>query len=111
MAVRSRRLFGPTPGGSALGPVTLYVVPVARTAIIKCLTLVGSSGTNIAEQVLLNGSAIGNQIYVTSISAGQSQLLLPYWVLNPGDVLSSASTAAVGATLAGFGSLLLGAPV
>lgn len=106
MAVRSKRLFGPTTIGVV--SVTLYTAPAGETALVKLLTavnvaLVGSTSL----QLRLNGTSGANLIAIANVPNGADQWLEGFVVMQPGDVLRGiASQASIICT--GFGAELEG---
>ncbi len=110
MAVRSRRLFGPTAvGTNSPDTVLLYTVPAGRTAILTVLC-VNVSTLAAGAQLRLNNSLAPGQIFAVNIAAGASTVS-PRIVLNPGDQLYGISASFVREiTFTGMGSLLLGEP-
>lgn len=106
MAVRSKRLFGPTQVSTTI--VALYTCPAGETALLKCLTAgVGSiGGTQV--RLYLNGNGVTNQLAQLGVGNGESIVLTDLFiVLHPGDVLrGSASTGNL--TITGFGAELEG---
>lgn len=108
MAVRSRRLWGPT-AGSAAG-VVLYLVPADRTVIIKLMTFYNN--TALADDVALgvNGSTGTAYIKRFAVGGSQSVSVTDQVILNPGDSLRVINTGGNNLRCAGFGALLAGAP-
>lgn len=113
VAVRSRRLFGPSAAGSAGVPLAIYTVPAGRTAIVRSLFVAKTSTASDGNFTLrLNGSSSGFGLYATVALAGVMTWILPdELVLNPGDVLWTVFTGATNVVrVSAFGSLLEGAP-
>lgn len=109
MAVVSRRIFGPALVPAVTG--VIYTVPAGRTAIIRGLYL-RSNSTTVAQNVnLYIGAASGGTcIWSQSVPVHPYATALPAEIiLNPGDVLRGDSVLG-SVVVAGFGSLLLGAP-
>lgn len=110
MAVRARRIFGPTQI-AASGSATLYTVPSGRTAIVRFCQATNAHATTLGSLGLYLGSvADENRLHIFVMQGGTTSGNASL-TLNPGDVLLAAASAAGGPfTVWGFGSLLDGAP-
>lgn len=106
--VRSRRLFGPILVGA--NPQTLYTTPAGRTALFRAITCAHSGAAVLTLGVRVNGSGAGTAIWFGTIAPASTLTLGEEYVLDPGDsLIATAGTLSV-VTMAGFGSLLDGAP-
>lgn len=109
MAVRSRRFFGPTTVAAGTN-VVLYTVPADRTARFSLVTVV-SQGTGTGIWTLRVNSAVAQAIFSeTHAAAEEAWQILDGLVLNPGDTLEASAPTGVNLRVAGYGSLLFGAP-
>lgn len=110
MAVRSRRLFGPLIVNVTVA-TTIYTVPAGRTAIIRALYIWNRSDlTNAVGRLHINGSSSSLRILDLTMAVDETRVYENI-VLDPGDTLVWTNPGVAGAyVLAGFGSLLLGAP-
>lgn len=110
MAVRSRRLFGPTVHSGA-STNSVYTVPALRTAVVTYLN-VFLSGAGTGNVLLRLNSTTGGTQHLTSYGGGAQTLR---WMedarLNPGDELFIVLPASVSSTITGYGGLLDGEPV
>lgn len=110
MAVRSRRLAGPSQvvaGGATLS----YTVPSGRTAVVRSVVL--SSNAMASGEVKAYIGAIGTPqlVWVVQVPARSTVVHPGYIVLNPGDVFTIAVvTGQQNVTAAIFGALLDGIP-
>lgn len=108
MAVRSRRLFGPTAVTSSTA-VSLYTVPADRTARFSLVSIACTAGAGGNYALRINSST-GNNVRFSGTSPALTEEVLVGMVLNPGDVLWAVIPASHTITFTGFGSLLDGAP-
>lgn len=123
MAVRSRRLWGPT-AVSGAATALLYTVPSGRTAVVRTVTFYKyGDATPTPAGLLLNGTGQNDCIFRADIIQSRSTFAAtqntvasasygPMWdsiELNPGDQLYLWCTSNT-LVCAGFGSLLLGEP-
>lgn len=110
MAVRSRRFFGPTTIPTANTWTKLYECPAGRTARFS-LVVVKQGGSAVQASI---GLGVGNTliagIWSESLPIGATREMLRELILDPGDSIWGFTAAASGLTVAGFGSLLAGAP-
>lgn len=110
MAVRSRRLWGPTNMGTN-ATVTLYSVPAGRTAVIRTITVANGSATTAGTiRFGINSSSSTARILEGQAVPLGDTFIWDHWLaLDPGDDLIGVS---VGVSLrcTGFGALLLGEP-
>lgn len=107
MAVRSKRLFGPTAVSNA-SSVILYTCPAGETALIKHVEVGpgGIGGTDVT--VYLNASAPNNRIHVHRIGNGDWHTERSiFWVLHPGDTLRAITNLGT-VVMSGFGAELEG---
>jgi hypothetical protein len=106
VAVRSKRLWGPT--AVAASPVVLYTCPVGETALIKQVNVgPGSLGGSIFT-LYLGAATAANELAVISIGNNAWALVSDLFiVLHPGDVLRGVYVAA-GCRISGFGAELEG---
>lgn len=106
MAVRSKRLWGPT--SFTTGPTTLYTAAAGETVIIKQLTVANTAVAGNLTTFFLNGNAGSNTLFQVPTNAqGTAHVEGLFLVLNPGDFLR-ATNALSGAVVAGFGAELEG---
>lgn len=106
MAVRSKRLWGPTVVSTA--DVLLYTCPDGETALVKHLTVVNNAALPSLMLIRLNGETGSSNIYsLTIASTAHSQLVNAFWVLRPGDQLHAIAERA-SSIVAGFGAELEG---
>lgn len=108
MAVRSRRLFGPTQLSTSL--TVIYTVPADRTAIVRTTWLYNQSASPVTVLLTVNGTGVADRLANLEVPAQRERVLLGDLVLNPGDVLRGAASVAGVANILMAGSLLLGAP-
>jgi hypothetical protein len=111
MAVRSRRLWGPTRVAAAGVSTPLFTVPLLRTAIIRTQVIYGATGLG-NFYLLINGvgAATHGLLGPTPLAAGARLALVEDWILNPGDILYAHNTSGNSMVYTGFGSLLDGPP-
>lgn len=108
MAVRSRRLFGPT--SLPTTPGILYTVPAGRTAILRSCRLTNRLLTNEPFALFVNGTLTSTAVFLGTIPGQTSVEAFDELVLNPGDVLRGSTVLANAGVAIGSGSLLLGEP-
>lgn len=106
MAVRSKRLWGPTTITGS--PVLLYTCPAGETALIKQLEVGPAGGIGATVTFYLNGTAVGTRLHSLGLAANSwSSEAGLFIVLHPGDELRAAvSTGSV--QVSGFGAELEG---
>lgn len=106
MAVRSKRLWGPTAVGTV--NVSLYTAPAGETALVKHLSIVSANALVQVVTFRINGTGAANDVAHISVPAlGDVQLPSWFWVLNPGDVLRAVGSRG-DLNVAGFGAELEG---
>lgn len=108
MAVRTRRLAGPTYLTVATD-VLIYTVPADRTAIIKDVVFTNSSATDTPAELGIGGTGNGKTIWKTSVvgaSSGVAQLR--YLVLQEGELLYAKAGTGNRLTVSCHGVQLLG---
>lgn len=108
MAVRSRRLFGPTVITNALAAI--YTVPAGRTAIVRTTWIYNQNVATQNVRMTVNGTAVSDSIGNFEVPAGRGLQLGVELVLNPGDVLRAVASLNGAISVTMVGSLLLGAP-
>lgn len=106
MAVRSKRLFGPT--SVAASQVLVYTCPAGETAILKQLTVHNPGALPQVFTMRLNGSNAANTILAESIEAGLATHLEGLFIVLSGGGTLHVAGAAVGLFVAGFGAELEG---
>jgi len=106
VAVRSKRLWGPTSVGTTA--VVLYTCPAGETALLKGVHAFNPGALGVTVTYTLNGTGNSNTILTTSSSSGNINADREQWiVLHPGDVLRAVGSA--GTTyVTGFGAELEG---
>lgn len=108
MAVRSRRVFGPTL--LTLVGTALYTVPADRTLVLRTVTLYNRSAAGSVAFLAVNGIT-GFEVVLRRAPAAQNDAdPAPTLIFNPGDVIYGWCTALNAVIATGFGSLLQGAP-
>lgn len=106
MAVRSKRLWGPTTVSTSA--VTLYTCPAGETAIIKQVSHFNTGVVQQAVSLGINGTGNGQLVVVMSTAAtSTTNLLEQFIVLHPGDTLRAIANAG-NATVTGYGAELEG---
>lgn len=106
MAVRSKRLFGPT--GVGTGFVTLYTCPAGETALLKCLTVANTAALGNTTLFRLNGTGPTTQLFALTVGIGGADVVNELFiVLGPGDTLRASSTQ-TSMVVTGFGAELEG---
>lgn len=108
MAVRSRRVAGPTTLATSSG--VIYTVPAGRTLIVRSITLYNRGANSTSSLVMINGTTGAECIWLVSLATQTSTSFVVPLVLNPGDVLRAHTTQATHVAMTVFGSLLLGEP-
>lgn len=109
LPVRSRRFFGPIALVAATN-TDLYTVEDERTAIFHAITIVNNTVTAAILQLRVNGNLAADNVFIATMPGSSSADLIDRIILNPGDVLSARSQVGTTVSIAGFGSLLNGAP-
>lgn len=110
MPVRSRRFFGPTSIASASSAL-LYTVPADRTARFSLVTVVQTGAPTAGTTAIRLGSATGFALWIgTGFPSPFAMAILVGMVLDPGDQLWGVAATGAPISVAGFGSLLDGAP-
>lgn len=89
---------------------TLYTVPPDRTLIVRSLTLANVGAVTETFNIRIGAGGTGTIIYTAPLASAASINLQLYLILNPTEVLRANSTLGLGLQIAGFGSLLQGAP-
>lgn len=109
MAVRTRRLSGPTLVAS-LGVATLYTVPTDRTAIIKSVQTwpSGAPGAGTAVTLYIGAPATGTKALVLSSASGEDHRT--WIVLHEGETLQVGNGMASSVAICVNGTLLMGDP-
>lgn len=93
MAVRSKRLWGPTVVG--LVDVVLYTAPAGETPVLKHLSIVNNAALSGEFILKVNGTTNSAAIYRNNVtSTGNAQLVNAFMVLQPGDVVRGISSVA-----------------
>lgn len=106
MAVRSKRLFGPS--SVALGTVTLYTTPPGETAILKQLTFVNNSVLSNTVLLRLNSDLASSNLIAVVLAGSESRPLGELFIaLQPGDFIRAVATASA-VIVCGFGAELEG---
>ena len=114
MAVRSRRLMGPTLITSNRTLTARYTVPADRTAIIKTLAITNTDTVNAQGMyVRLNGTsgAASRFIGYFEIAKNSSVVLEHEIILNPGDFIALTPSPHDIIVWTLMGALLEGAPL
>lgn len=108
MAVRSRRVLGPTTLGLVV--TTLYTVPAGRTLLVRSHDVHNRLATAQVWVLYVNGSTAADVIASGSLAGQTSQHFDAVRILNPGDTLRGNANIinAIGVTV--YGSLLDGEP-
>lgn len=111
MAVRSRRLGGPT-FLTVTTDVLIYTVPADRTALIKSVSIANNSAGSAAIRVGIGGTGTGAVILRTGTVAATSGLVLVGLdlVAMPGEAVYVAASVANALTVSLHGAQLLGTP-
>jgi hypothetical protein len=110
VAVRSRRLFGPTLALALNAGTALYTVPPGRTAIIHTLWMPNFGGNSLVT-ITVPSFDQNHEIWQGIVPSQGTTVFANKIILNPGDTLWGSAVGAVPSILfTGFGSLLLGAP-
>lgn len=108
MAVRSKRILGPTQLSTSL--TTVYTVPSGRTAIVRTAYIYNQHSTDVSVLLTINGTGVADRLGNFLVPAARQIVLPAELVLNPGDVLRASASVSSVAELTLFGSLLLGEP-
>lgn len=110
MAVRSRRLFGPTVTTSA-SVLTLFTCPSGRTALFRGIYIATNDAATRQFRLEVNVAASTHLIWMQDLPAKSGVALPQEIVLNPGDTLRGQCVTNPGVVVfSGYGSLLLGEP-
>lgn len=106
MAVRSKRLFGPT--SVSTGSTLVYTCPAGETALLKHLSIANLAALGNTWSLRLNGTGGAQTIAAGTVPAGEAvQLTGLFVVMHPGDTLRcTAGQASV--ALTAFGAELEG---
>lgn len=106
MAVRSKRLWGPTAVGT--GNTVVYTCPAGETALLKHISLANVTALSQTLRLRLNGTNQTDNIVDVAIpSTSAIQLTDLFIVLHPGDVLRAISSSA-NCIVTGYGAELEG---
>lgn len=106
MAVRTKRLFGPSSVGTSAA--TVYTCPAGKTAVIKQVSHFNTGVVNQAVSIGINGTGGASLVAVVNTAASSAtQLAGQFIVLQPGDTLRAVANAGT-ATLTGYGAELEG---
>lgn len=108
MAVRSRRVLGPTTLG--LSVVTLYTVPADRTLLIRSHDVHNRLVTAQVWVLYVNGTTSADVIASGSLAGQTSIHFDAVRILNPGDTLRGNANIINALAVTVYGSLLDGAP-
>ena len=106
MAVRSKRLAGPT--ALAAGSNLLYTCPSGETALVKFVTIVNAGAVGRAVTIYVGSAVAAHAVYSTALAVGASQTLDWFLVLHPGEELRAAPSAATDVVVSVSGAELEG---